>query len=165
MKKMTPSALFFTVLFLPAVTLFAKEESPSTPLSLSPIQGKLVASSFPFEFSVTPGKWRQARTGKIFTTGTHVADFALPSLRENPIPIRYPRWAVREGWEGSFVIAIEVLKSGEVGRWKVIESTGYSLLDEAATETVRQWHFYAATERGNPIVSCIEIPIHFELRE
>ena len=157
-------ALLLTAIFLPNVSVQAKEESPSKPLVLSPLRGGSGTSSFPFEFSVGPRKWSQARTGGIFTTGVHSADFALPSLKESPTPIRYPRWAVREGWQGTFVIAIEVLRTGEVGRWKVIRSTGYSLLDEVATKAVHQWHFHPATERGKPIVSCIEIPIHFELR-
>jgi TonB family protein len=165
MKKTMPLTLFLTVLFLPAVFVLAKEDTPSQPLAVNPLAGESRAASFPLEFSVSPGKWSQARTGKIFTAGTQAADFILPSLKEDPAPIRYPRWAVREGWEGRFVIASEVLKSGEVGRWQVIESTGYPLLDETATGAVRRWRFHPATQQGSAIVSCIEVPIHFELTE
>ena len=145
--------------------LFAREEAASPPLALSPLKGEGTVTSRPFEFSLTRGEWVEARAGEIFTSGPPLADFILPSLAETPVPIRYPRWAVREGWEGTFVIAIEVLQTGEVGRWKVTESTGYPLLDRAATEAIREWRFHPAREQGKAIVSCIQIPILFKLQD
>lgn len=163
MKKIS----FFLLLALlsPAVWVWAKEEAPSSPLVLKPFQAKVEGPGLPFEFSLADGKLSQARTGKIFTTGYYAADFTLPSLKEEPVPIRYPRWAVQEGWEGTFVIAVEIGTSGEVGRWKVMESTGYPLLDEAATGAIRKWLFHPATEKGKTILSCIQIPIHFQLED
>ena len=162
MKK---SLLIFTVtfIFLPALFLKAQEE-PARPVALAPGQGGS-GVDIPFEFTVSPGKWSQAERGKIFTTGYHPPDFVLPSLKEAPAPIRYPRWAVREGWEGNFSLAVEILTSGEVGRWKVIESTGYPLLDEVATKAVTTWTFHPATEKGKAVISCIQIPIRFELKD
>jgi len=173
MKKTISFALFLLLISLPLG--FAKEEaappvsspssSPGLSLGYLSLGDKAEEAAFPFEFSVSPGKWSQARRGEIFTIGFHPEGFALPMLKEDPVPIRYPRWAVREGWEGTFVIAIEILTTGEVGRWKVIESTGYGLLDETATETVRQWRFHPGREQGKPAVMCIQVPVHFELRE
>jgi len=166
MKKIYISLFLIlaAALFLGGNTALAREEAPSPSLSLGPFEGSPAAKIFPFEFLVTPGKWSQAKRGEIFTTGISAPDFVLPSLREEPSPILYPQGAVREGREGNFVIAIEVLKTGEVGRWKIMHSTGYNLLDEVATEAIQHWKFYPATEKGQPIVSCIEIPIHFELK-
>lgn len=164
MKKISCRTLLITLL-LPSVLVFAREELPPQPLPVSPVPEEPVATSLPFEFSLREGKWADARTGEIFTTGTHAVDFLLPSLKEAPTPIRYPRWAVQEGWEGTFMIATEVLKTGEVGRWKVMESTGYPLLDEAAVRAVHRWKFHPARERGESIVSCIQIPIHFKLED
>lgn len=162
MKKISV-LLLLLALILPSV--FAGEEASPQPLALNPIQGESAATTLPFEFSLTRGEWKEAKAGALFTSGTPSADFVLPSLKEAPLPIRYPRWAVREGWEGNFVIAIEILKTGEVGRWEVMESTQHPLLDQAATEAVRQWKFNPATELGKPIVSCIQIPIHFRLKD
>lgn len=161
---MKPTFFSLAALLLVASSPGIAEEAapqPFVPVTLAP---ETQGVSFPFEFSVTPRKWSQARTGKLFSTGVYSADFVLPSLKEAPTPIRYPRWAVREGWEGSFVIAIEVRPTGEVGRWKVTQSTGYRLLDETATHAVRHWKFHPATEKGRAVVSCIQIPIHFELQ-
>ena len=156
----------FLILFLfPAVFVFAKEEALPQPLAENVLQAGSPASDLPFKFSVTPKKWTQAKAGQVFATGFHPAGFVLPSLKEDPAPIRYPRWAVREGWEGTFVIAIEVLVSGEVGRWKVMESTGYPLLDEVAAKAIKAWKFHPAAENGKAVVACIQVPIHFELQD
>ena len=165
MKKITLSILLTLFVTASAVFVFAEEETSLPQAALSPAAVESMPTSLPFEFSLTQGKWAQGRPGQIFSTGTHAPDFTLPSLKEDPAPIRYPRWAVQEGWEGTFVIAVEILQTGEVGRWKVIESTGYPLLDRAATEAVRQWQFHPAHEQGRAIVSCIQIPILFKLRD
>jgi len=167
MKKIYFSTFLIltAALFLGANTAWTKEEAPSPSLTLSPFDGKSAMEIFPFEFLVTPGKWSQAKRGEIFTTGNYGADFVLPSLKEELVPVVYPQGAVREGWEGTFVIAVEILTSGEVGRWEIIQTTGYSLLDKAATAAIRQWRFHPATEGGKPIVSCVQIPIHFQLKE
>lgn len=162
MKKFSMVLGFICFLFIP-LSAFAREEVQ--PLIPNPVENRVEGPGLDFEFAFAPGKLSEAQTGKIFSTGTHSSDFALPSLKEKPVPIRYPRWAVREGWEGTFVIAVEVLTNGEVGRWYVIQSTGYRLLDEAATEAVRQWHFHPATEKSRAILACIQIPIHFQLQD
>jgi len=164
MKKITFSFLLTLFVFSSAVFLFAKEEAPLPQAAFVPAAAETPVS-LPFEFSLSQGRWTQGRPGQIFSTGTHAPDFTLPFLREDPAPIRYPRWAVQEGWQGRFSIAIEVKVDGTVGRWKVIQSTGYSLLDEAATAAVRQWRFHPATEQGKAILMCVQVPILFELRD
>jgi TonB family protein len=165
MKKVCVSIFFVGFFFLPTFLGGAKEESPSVPLDLSSLKTQHEAVTRPFEFSIKRGEWAEGKAGPLFTTGVHPPDFVLPSLKEAPVPIRYPRWAVQEGWEGTFVIAVEILETGKVGRWKVLESTRHSPLDQAATRAVRRWQFYPAKEHGKPIVTCIQIPIRFELQE
>ena len=165
MKKITLPSLFAILFCLASIPAFAREEASAPALGPKFLQESTSAGDIPFEVSVMPGKWSQAKAGKVFTSGYHPSDFTLPVLGGDPVPIHYPRWAVREGWEGTLVIAVEVLKSGEVGRWKVMRSTGYSLLDETAVNAIHQWHFHPGTEKGQPVVMCIQIPIHFELRD
>ena len=164
MKKTFLPTILSTLLFLFPLSGFAREETPTAPLPVSRLQGGIQADQTPFRVSVTPGKWSQAEVGQVVTTGFHPTGFTLPALKGEPVPIRYPRWAVQEGWEGTFIIAIEILKTGEVGRWKVMQSTGYSLLDETASNSIRQWQFHAGRENGNPVVMCIQIPVYFVLR-
>lgn len=165
MKRALSFILIFSILSFSGPLPQAGEDASPQPLAVRSFTGKNVSGNFPLAFSVTPGEWRLARAGAPFASGSHSADFVLPFLSEMPAPIRYPRWAVREGWEGNFVIAVEVLPSGEAGRWKIMQSTGYPLLDEVAAKTVRKWRFHPATEKGKFIVSCIQIPIQFELKE
>ncbi|MBI2167798.1 MAG: energy transducer TonB [Candidatus Omnitrophica bacterium] len=164
MKKITFSFLLTLFVLSSAVFLFAKEEAPLPQAAFVPA-GAETPVSLPFEFSLSQGKWTQGRPGQIFSTGTHAPDFTLPSLKEDPAPIRYPRWAVQEGWEGTLSIAIEVKTDGTVGRWMIMKSTGYPLLDEAAAAAVRQWQFHPATEQGKAILMCVQIPILFELKD
>lgn len=164
MKKIFQAMLVVGLLLTP-VSVFAKEEASSKSLPLKSLQAGTLHTSLPFEFALDRGEWVEANPGPLFTTGTHAPELTLPSLAEAPIPIRYPRWAVQEGWQGTFVIAVEILKNGTVGRWKIMQSTGHSLLDQAAVNAIHQWHFHPATEKGQAVVSCIEIPIHFKLQE
>lgn len=163
MKKV--SVFLLISLLLPAFGVFGEDQAPPQLLLPKPVEARFEGPGLPFKFSLAPGRLSQAETGKIFTTGYHAPDFTLPSLKENPMPIQYPRWAVREGWEGTFMIAIEILPTGVTGLWKVMQSTGYALLDEAATRAIQKWRFHPAQEKGKAIRSCIQIPVHFQLQD
>lgn len=106
-----------------------------------------------------------AKAGPIFTEGGDYSGITLPYLILQPKPIKYPRWAIREGWYGRMVIAVEILLDGKVGRYKVMKSTGYRMLDDIATSAVRSWEFYPALKNGKPFSTCIEIPVSFQLEE
>lgn len=116
-------------------------------------------------FTVTGNGKLIAKAGAVFTEGGDYRGIDLPYLTSIPQPIIYPRWALRQGWEGRFSIAIEVLKSGRVGRYKVMQSTGHRILDEAATAAVRTWKFQPAIKNGQPIVECVQIPVTFKIDE
>lgn len=100
---------------------------------------------------------------ELFTEGSHGENVVMPHLLSNPDPIVYPRWAVRQGWEGQINIAIEILTDGTVGRTKIMQSTGYRMLDDAAHKAVKSWRFQPAMENGKAVVTCIQIPVRFQL--
>lgn len=105
------------------------------------------------------------KPGTVFSEGGRREGMELPYLISNPAPIQYPRWALRQGWQGDFSIAIEITKDGNVGRYKVMKSTGHSVLDEAATKAVQSWKFHPAMKNGGAIVTCIQIPVRFQINE
>lgn len=105
------------------------------------------------------------KPGSVFAQGGNYEGIDLPYLVSTPKPIEYPRWALRQGLEGYFVIAVEVLTDGTVGRYHVMESTGHKALDEAATKAVRTWKFHPAMKNGQPIVECVQIPVTFKIGE
>lgn len=71
----------------------------------------------------------------------------------------YPRLARRRGWEGKVVLSFMVCKDGSVRKIKIVESSGYKLLDKSAVETVNR----AAPFPKPPIMAEIIIPISFEI--
>lgn len=119
----------------------------------------------PFSLTVTGDGRLITKPGPLFTEGGDYSAMELPYLLSTPSAISYPRWAVRQGWEGKFVLAIEVLKDGTVGRTQVMESTRHRLLDHVAEKAVRGWKFHPAMENGQSIVTCIQIPITFQIEK
>jgi protein TonB len=58
---------------------------------------------------------------------------------------------------------IEIKEDGSVGAVTVDESSGYEILDRAAVDAVRTWHFTPAMEDGRPVRSTPRQPIVFSL--
>ena len=91
------------------------------------------------------------------------ADLASPpKYVRNPAPV-YPRAARECGYEGTVVLEVEVLASGRCGSLRVLASSGYSILDEAAAQAVRGWTFRPARRWRTPVAFTVEIPVRFRL--
>lgn len=89
---------------------------------------------------------------------------ASPRYGQNPAPT-YPFEARRRGWEGTVLLSVEILENGRPERITVKQSSGYTVLDEAALGAVRRWTFIPAQRDGQPIRSQAEVPIVFSLRK
>lgn len=89
-----------------------------------------------------------------------------PDLRaaylSNPRP-PYPRSARRLGLEGRVVLRAQILADGSCGLITVSETSGQAILDDAALQAVKQWHFLPARRGGEPVSAWVEIPINFQL--
>lgn len=160
MRKIFLMALLCFGLSLSAA--FPQEAKPQ--LSMDGDDGDLFFANFPVLYSYEKQQWVSSSPGIIFTSGDQQVDFTLPYLKKRPTPIRYPRWALSRDWQGDLLLAIEIRPDGTVGRWKIMESTGFRLLDDAAVNAVRKWRFEPAKQKGRPIVSCIQIPVHFVMK-
>lgn len=154
----------FMILILSALALNAfAAERLSMELSLPAAENTKQENIF---HAVVTGKDQLIlKPGPVFTEGDDAHEISLPYLISAVKPISYPRWAVHQGWEGDFIIAIEILKEGNVGRFYVMKSTGHEVLDKAATEAVRTWKFQPALKKGKAVVTCIQIPVRFQIRE
>jgi protein TonB len=75
----------------------------------------------------------------------------------------YPAVAKEAGWEGVVVIRVLVQTNGLPGEVSVQKSSGYSMLDKAATEAVQQWRFKPERDGNIPINKYVDIPLKFEL--
>ena len=89
--------------------------------------------------------------------------FHPPTYRSAPPP-SYPPFARDRGLEGTGLFDVQVLKDGRVGEVKVKQSTGATVLDEAATQTLRLWLFEPGRRGPTAVDSWIEVPIRFSLK-
>ncbi|MFW8601936.1 energy transducer TonB [Desulfobacterota bacterium M19] len=88
---------------------------------------------------------------------------ATPLYWRNPPP-RYPALARRRHYTGTVILEVLVNNKGLVSKLRVVGSSGYLLLDEAALAAVRQWQFAPGTEGGRPTAMRVKVPIRFRLR-
>ncbi|WP_020675981.1 energy transducer TonB [Geopsychrobacter electrodiphilus] len=87
---------------------------------------------------------------------------AIPRYVDNPRP-HYPEVARRKGWSGEVQLLVRVDKAGAVERLSVAQSSGFAVLDRAATRAVRRWRFAPAVRAGARVASEVVIPIDFRL--
>lgn len=89
--------------------------------------------------------------------------FVIPRAgRSNPKP-RYPEGARAEGREGTTLLRVTVLPTGEVGEALVERSSGHADLDRSAVEAVMRWTFLPARRGESPVISSVRIPVTFAL--
>jgi protein TonB len=87
---------------------------------------------------------------------------AAPRYGYHPAPA-YPRRARDRGWEGTVELKVRVLPSGKVGEVKLINSSGYKSLDQAARRAIKRWRFTPASRAGGVVESWVVVPVHFVL--
>jgi protein TonB len=77
----------------------------------------------------------------------------------------YPPQEIRLNHTGTVLLSIEVLASSKVGEVRIVHSSGYPRLDEAALKAAREWRLRPGTRDGVPVAMWKQIPITFQLRE
>jgi protein TonB len=74
----------------------------------------------------------------------------------------YPLEALRNGWEGTVLLHIDVAADGAI-KARVVRSSGYSMLDEQAVRWLESMRAQPATLDGKPIPWTYEKPVRFRL--
>lgn len=97
------------------------------------------------------------------TVAVHDSGRISVRMGNNPRP-EYPRLAREAGWEGTVVLLVEVMPDGKTGTVALHQSSGYSVLDEAAVGAVQSWRFMPAMDGNFPIVSVVKLPVRFDLK-
>ncbi len=77
----------------------------------------------------------------------------------------YPRLAQFKGLEGTVDLNLLIDKEGNVNDAKVVESSGYMILDNAAMTFVRKLKFNPAKQAGMPVPVWISWSLKYELRD
>ena len=85
-----------------------------------------------------------------------------PTKAEHP---PYPQFARAQGWEGTVVLRIKVNQEGTVDSVRTRKSSGFSILDESAVQSVKTWKFEPAKDGEFPIPVTVDLPIRFDLDE
>lgn len=76
----------------------------------------------------------------------------------------YPDVARLNGWRGTVKLRVLVSEQGVVEDVKVIASSGYSQLDQAALTSMRSWQFSPALKEGRLVAASVVIPVTFQLK-
>ncbi len=80
----------------------------------------------------------------------------------NPKP-PYPLTARRQGVEGEVLLSVHVSREGSPSDVQLKRSSGHRMLDMAALETVRRWHFVPARRGAMVVDSDVDVPIRFRI--
>ena len=89
------------------------------------------------------------------------ATYKIGSVK-NPHPT-YPLIARKKGWEGKVLIQAEIDRDGNVSEIKVLESSGFKILDNASLETLKKWKFTPAKIGNKFVDDTVNIPVKFLL--
>ncbi|HPV50141.1 MAG TPA: energy transducer TonB [Smithellaceae bacterium] len=73
--------------------------------------------------------------------------------------INYPDAAKRMGWQGKVVLSFVITSDGSVRALKIMQSSGFKILDDKAIETIRQ----AAPFPRPPVEARLMIPVVYHL--
>jgi protein TonB len=80
----------------------------------------------------------------------------------NPAP-EYPDRAKRRRMQGTVLLDVAVTASGKAAEVNVAQSSGFTLLDESAQETVSGWTFIPAKRGAELVAARVMVPIEFKL--
>jgi len=94
-------------------------------------------------------------------SGTGVGAGAGPAGDLEP---EYPAASIRRGEQGRVVVEALVRADGSVAEARVVESSSYSRLDEAALKAVRAAQFTPARRNGQAVESWVKVPVRFVLK-
>jgi protein TonB len=76
----------------------------------------------------------------------------------------YPVSEIRQGHEGTVLLALQILPNGRVGDVRIERSSGYLKLDASAAREARKWRMKPGTSDGKTAAMWKKVPIKFQLK-
>lgn len=98
----------------------------------------------------------------ISATGPYITPATVDSTYRNRNP-NYPDAAVSRAEEGAVTVLIHVSTGGLAASVDILESSGFPLLDQAAVDAARSWHFLPAVKDGQPVPFDLPFRMVFQL--
>ena len=80
-------------------------------------------------------------------------------------PRSYPLEARNKGWEGTVKLEASLNKKGRIESIKLLQSSGYKILDDTAIRMVKKWRYKPVVKDGVPIDWTLRITIPFKLED
>ena len=77
----------------------------------------------------------------------------------------YPKLARKKNWSGVVILNLSISTTGAVMEVKIIKSSGYQILDQAAIAAVQAWRYQPATTAGLAVVSEKSVKLQFKLED
>lgn len=81
---------------------------------------------------------------------------------KNPAP-HYPKSARKHNIQGKVLLEVVVSSKGDAQHVTIVNSSGFSVLDRAAENAVKRWHFVPAKSGGRMVQASVLVPIEFKL--
>jgi protein TonB len=72
--------------------------------------------------------------------------------------------ARRRGYEGTVLVEVLVSREGRVEDLRLSQSSGYSVLDQAAMDSMKKWLFEPATINDEKVEMWVKVPVRFHLK-
>lgn len=86
-----------------------------------------------------------------------------PTFTTRPSPVKYPKLAKRRGIEGQVMVEVWLDPKGKQVKHSLVKSSGAQVLDKAALEAIKRWHFSSHIVDGQAIAHRVQIPVRFQL--
>ncbi len=138
-----------------ALTPLAVERTAAVPVASVPVVETPAAPPAPTKVAVVPVVPARAE-------GMEPPHFNVAYLN-NPRPA-YPQMARRLGIEGLVVLRVQVSAKGLPEQVVVAQTSGQTVLDEAALRAVQGWSFVPARLGDKPIAHAVDVPVRFQLK-
>lgn len=159
-KPVLPEAPLIPVVAAPVVAPVIAVATPR-PVSVEPTRPSTVPGVPSPALSVPDPSARPSTTPAV--VGETVRVRGIPSYRKRFEPV-YPALARKRRQEGVVLLRVQLDAAGYVESAVIAQSSGFTLLDDAARAAVRNWEFEAARLNNRPVSSEVEVPVRFELR-
>lgn len=80
----------------------------------------------------------------------------------NPAPL-YPSLSRKRGEQGVVLLRVHVLADGTADQLEIVESSGFTRLDDAALRAVKRWQFDPAKQGEQAVAAWVRVPVRFDL--